>query len=301
MRQPILTLFFSFVAVSGVLSQEPLPAEIITLKQTFEKKVQQEADLLRTTLMMPVEQRYLDALTRGLKGVQQSGDLKEAQYFTAEIEQLESFKNAPGTRVTAPVENLPPAFGKLRRIYLSEVAKYESEVHRRLAPLFKNQDNALANLSKEYTRKGDLHAAQTAILEQDRVQLALCHIPDGQLKVLRNGALCYLNRDYVWANVPAELQDLKFNITTGGLPQSFVVDVIRPGLVYVAIPTEKEHRDAAEPQLLTQGFKLTPLIFLQTPRGGNGMLVYSKFVIQGFKLAESPKTWSGYIVIGNLE
>jgi|GEM_PF-6361827 len=301
MRQSILALLLSFAAVSGALSQEPLPAEIITLKQSFETRVLQEADTLRTTLMVPIEQRYFDALTRGLKVAQQSADLKEAQSFTSEIAQLESFKNAPGTRVTAPVENPPPGLGKLRRIYLSEVSKYESEVHRRLAPLFKSQHTALLNLSKEYTRKGDLAAAQTAILEQNRVQIATCHITDGQSKVLRNGALCYLNRDYVWANVPAELQDLKFNITTGGLPQSFVVDVIRPGMVYVAIPTEKEHRDAAEPQLLTLGFQLTPLNFLQTPRGGNGMLVYSKFVIQGFKLAESPKTWSGYIVIGNLE
>lgn len=98
---------------------------------------------------------------------------------------------------------------------------------------------------------------------------------------------------------PPYLEDLNFNITTGGLPQSFMVDVIRPGVVYGAFGAEQ--REDAEPQLLTLGFKLTPLTFLQTPRGGNGMLVYSKFVIQGFKLSENPKNFSGYIVIGNLE
>ena len=299
MRQPILTLFFSFAAVHGLLAQEPLPAEITNLKQTLDAKVTLEVETLRTTIMLPVEQRYLDALTRGLKAVQQSADLKEAQSFTAEIEQLESFKNAPGMRITASVENPPPQFGKIRRIYLAEVAKYEAEVLRRLTPLFKTQYTALVNLSKDYTRKGNLPAAEAAKKEQDIVQLATCHIPDGQSKVLRNGELCYLNRDYVWANVPFYLQDMKFNITTGGVPQSLVVDIVRPGVVYVAILAEQ--REEAEKQLLSMGFKETPLTFLQTPRGGSGMKVYAKFMIQGFKLAECPKTFSGYIIIANLE
>lgn len=299
MRQPLLALFFSFAAVNGALSQAPLPVEIITLKQTLDSKVIQEAEVLRSTLMVPVEQRYQEALTRGLKAVQQSGDLKEAQYFATEIEQLESFKNAPGTRLTAPMENPPPQFAKIRRIYLAEAAKYESEVLRRLGPLFKNQNAALMNLTKEYTRKGDLPAAEASKIEQERVQVATCHIPDGQAKFLRSGAPCYLNRDYVWANVPAYLQDMKFNITNGGIPQPLAVDVVRPGVIYVAFGADQ--REDAEKHLLTLGFKLTPLTFLQTPRGGNGMLVYSKFVIQGFKLPECPRNFSGYIVIGNLE
>lgn len=301
MRQPLLTLFFSFALLHGAVSQEPLPAEVVTLKKSFNEKVLKEAEQLRTTIMVPIEQRYLGALTRGLKEAQRNANLDEAKCFTAEIKQLESTKDAPGTRMTPPAETSTPVFGKLRNIYLSEVAKYESEVMRRLNPLFKNQNAALANLSKDFTRKGDLNAAEAAKKEQEIVQVATCHIQDGQLKTLRSGEQCYLNRDYVWANVPPYLQGMKFNITTGGLPQSFVVDVIRPGVVYVAIPSEMVHREGAEPQLLALGFKLTPLTFLQTPRGGNGMLVYSKFVIQGFKLPECPKNFSGYIVIGNLE
>ncbi|MDI1310689.1 hypothetical protein [Prosthecobacter sp.] len=104
--------------------------------------------------------------------------------------------------MTAPVEKPTPMFGKLRSIYVTEVAKYESEVIRRLGPLFKNQYTALVNLSKDYTRKGDIPAAEAAKKEQANMQLATCHIPDGQSKILRSGELCYLNRDYVWANAP---------------------------------------------------------------------------------------------------
>lgn len=288
------------LATVGVAwSQAPVPAEVLAARKSFDDKVTAEVNTLRTSIMAPVERRYLDALDRGLKGVQQSGNLEETKLFQAEIQQLEAFQTAPGTMITAYVANPPPVFGKLRDIYLNEAAKFESEVYRKISPLQKAQEQALADLAARLTRQGSLADAEAALQEKKRVDLAHCRIPDGTLKLLANGQPCYTNRDYVWQEVSEGLQNLTFNMTTGGVRKPCTVQLLRPGILYVGCL--KEGGDGCEKQLLALGFKKTKESFMQTPRGGSGVMVLSKFVAHGFTLPEAINSFSGFIVIGDLE
>lgn len=295
----LVTGLLLLTSVGVAWSQAPVPAEILALRKSFDDKGAAELTTLRTSIMAPVERRYLDALNRSLKGVQQSGNLEETKLFQAEIQQLEAFQASPGAMITALVPNPPPVFGKLRDIYLNEAGKFESEVFRKMGPLQRVQEQALTDLAARLTRQGNLADAEAALQEKKRVYLARCRIPDGTLKLLANGQPCYTNRDYVWQQLSEGLQNLTFNMTTGGVRKTCTVHVLRPGVLYVGCL--KEGGDESEKQLLALGFKKTKESFMQTPRGGSGMMVLSKFVAHGFTLPEAINSFSGFIVIGNLE
>ena len=286
-------------ACSSIWCQAPVPKEALALRKSFDDKVTAEVNALRTSVMVPVERRYLDALKNGIKGVQQRGDLEEMKLFQSEIEQLESFLANPGTTLTADVSNPPPIFGKLRGIYLNEVGKFESDVFRKVSSMYKNQEQALKDLAIKLTRQGQVGEAEAATQELKWVPLARCQIPGGMIKTLADGQPCYSNRDYVWTEVSPNLANLTFNMTAGGVSQMSVIHVLRPGLVYVACGTD-DAEDCIK-QLQGLGFKKTKEYFLQKPRGGSGMSVFSKFVVQGFTLPTAIKSFSGFILIGNLE
>jgi hypothetical protein len=286
-------------ATSFAWCQAPVPKEALALRKSFDDKVTAEVNALRTSVMVPVERRYIDALKKGIKGVQQNGHLEEMKLFQSEIEQLESFQANPGTTLTADVSNPTPNFGKLRGIYLNEVGKFESDVFRKVSPMYKSHEQALKDLALKLTRQGQIAEAEAATQELKWVTLARCQISAGMLKTLADGQPCYSNRDYVWKEVSPNLANLSFNMTAGGVPQTSVINVLRPGLVYVACGTDDA--EGCIQQLQNLGFKKTREYFLQKPRGGSGMSVFSKFVVQGFTLPAAIKSFSGFIIIGNLE
>lgn len=295
----LFTGLLVFTAFCRAWCQAPVPKEVLALRQNFDDKVTAEVNALRASVMIPVERRYLDALKRGIKGVQQNGQLEETKLFQAEIDQIEAFQASPGTRLTAEVPNPTLIFGKLRSIYVNEVGRFESDVFRKVTPMSKGQEQALKDLASKLTRQGNLSEADATNQELKWVPLAKCQTPDRTLQTLADGQLCYSNRDYVWTEVSPNLVDLRFTMTAGGVSQTSVINVLRPGLVYVACGTD----DAEEciKQLEGLGFKKTREYFLQKPRGGSGMSVFSKFVVQGFTLPAANKSFSGFIIIGNLE
>ena len=64
-------------ATSFAWCQAPVPKEALALRKSFDDKVTAEVNALRTSVMVPVERRYIDALKKGIKGVQQNGHLEE--------------------------------------------------------------------------------------------------------------------------------------------------------------------------------------------------------------------------------
>jgi hypothetical protein len=294
-----ITLLVFLNACANIWCQAPVPKEALAIRKSFDDKIATEVSSLRASVMAPIERRYLDALKSGIKAVQQSGNLEELKLFQAEIEQLESFQANPGTTLTDDVSNPPPTFGKLRGIYLNEVAKFESDVFRKVSSMYKSQEQALKDLAMKLTRQGLVGEADATMQELKFMPLARCQILGGMIKTLAEGQLCYTNRDYAWTEVSPNLANLSFNMTAGGVSQTSVIRILRPGLMYVACGTD-DAEDCIQ-QLHKLGFKKTREYFLQKPRGGSGMSVFSKFVVQGFTLPTAIRSFSGFIIIGNLE
>lgn len=286
-------------ASSNAWCQAPVPREVLELRKSFEDKLIAEVNSLRKSITVPLERRYLDALKSDIKGVQQNGLLEETKFFQYEIEQVESFQVNPGIRLTEEVTNPTPIFGKLRSVYLGEIGKFESDVFRRISPKYKTQQQALKDLANRLTRQGQIEEAEAATQELKFVTLAACKISGGMIKILDDGQQCYSNRDYVWTEVSPNLKNLDFNMTAGGVSQSSVIEVLRPGLIYVACLSD-DGKECMQ-QLQNLGFRKTSEYFLQKPRGGSGMSVFSKFVVQGFTLPVAAQSFSGFIVIGNLK
>ncbi len=298
-RLIFITVFSTSFSVNGQNSLSPTNSELLVLCKAFDDKVASELATMRASQFAPIEKRYLEVLKRGKSAAQQSGNLEEARLFEQEINQIDEFVSRPGTMITSAIPDAPPNLGKLRGIYLSEVGKFESAVFKRLEPMVNSQKRSLNDLATKLTRQGSLQEAGSTKTELDRIQLANCRVIGGSHGRFERNAKAYSNREYVWVDLPDALMGLDFNMTTGGVPQSYQVEVLRPGVLHVAAMIDQGEQ--AGKILINEGFKKTDHVFKHSPRGGSGLIVFSKYVVQGVRLPEPTGCFSGFVIIGNLK
>ena len=112
-----------------------------------------------------------------------------------------------------------------------------------------------------------------------------------RVETLRQGALAYGNRKYVWRDVPKGLDGWRFTQTSGGVRAKIAVRAVSAGYVYVATAGGQSGIDMAGWQ------RAEGLTFWYTDKGRSRMTVYRKQVQAGEEVAVPQGNWSGGIVL----
>jgi hypothetical protein len=110
------------------------------------------------------------------------------------------------------------------------------------------------------------------------------------LKVLRNEATAFSNRDYVWRDVPKELDGWRFTQIAGGDTPEIELEIQEGGVVFVATADAKDLQDAGWQ-------KIEGLALRYSQAGSSPMAVLAKQFQAGDKLKIVHRGWTGTIVL----
>lgn len=108
------------------------------------------------------------------------------------------------------------------------------------------------------------------------------------LKVLRNGATAYSNRDYKWRNVPEKLRGWTYTRIDGGDTPDFHAEVLEDGIVYVL---------AESAELADRGWTPHPGLAFSWYPGRPHMTVFSKEVEAGQVVKIPHFGWTGTLIL----
>ncbi|MEM8713535.1 MAG: hypothetical protein AAGG01_21535, partial [Planctomycetota bacterium] len=115
------------------------------------------------------------------------------------------------------------------------------------------------------------------------------------LSVLQPNERAFVNRSYVWRDLPGSLAGWYFWVTRGGAPSPISVAVEEDGVVFVAV----ESKSAAE--LETHGWTQAPLPvgerFRYSDRGRTSMSVLSRCAVAGETLTIPQIGWTGTLLL----
>ncbi|NQT50980.1 hypothetical protein HQ576_02955, partial [bacterium] len=112
------------------------------------------------------------------------------------------------------------------------------------------------------------------------------------LRELRDGALAYANRQYVWKGVPAAFRGWQFTQTHGGAPARITVTARTDTTVHIA--TVASQKDGVD---LTGWEGLAIEGFSYTTSHGSPMALYRRTVKAGTPLVIPQGNWSGCLVL----
>jgi hypothetical protein len=112
-----------------------------------------------------------------------------------------------------------------------------------------------------------------------------------RVEAIREGALAYGNRKYVWRDVPKGLGGWSFTKTDGGVRAKITVRADSAGAVHVATAGGQAGID------MTGWQRVEGLTFWYTDRGRSRMTVYRKRVKAGDEVDIPQGNWSGGIVL----
>lgn len=299
MKMPFFTSLFVALTCINLSAQNDLTPEAAAIQRTFDEKVEQEVKALRTLALDPLEKKYADALTRAVRASEATGNITEAKAFEAELNQQSALRADPSQVVPLSREDMPPSVFKMRGIYLAEVAKFEAETGKRIEAITSVHQRLLDELAAKMSREGRLMESKQAIGLRNRIAMARCKIAGARLAPFANGEKAFMNRDYVWTDIPTELTGLTFSLGAGNRAPPLVINVLRPGILYVSLNDETAEEGMAI--LKNLGFKKSRDSFKYNARGGTDMLLYSKFVVQPFTLKPATGSFTGFVVLGDLE
>jgi hypothetical protein len=108
------------------------------------------------------------------------------------------------------------------------------------------------------------------------------------LKILRNGATAYSNRDYKWANVPEALDGWTYTQIDGGDTPEFRAEVVKGGVAYVM---------AESLELADYDWLHRPDLAFHWYPGRDAMSVFSKRVESGQTLVVPHIGWTGTMIL----
>jgi len=112
-----------------------------------------------------------------------------------------------------------------------------------------------------------------------------------RVEAIREGAVAYGNRRYVWRDVPKGLGGWRFTKTNGGVRANITVRADSAGTVHVATAAAQKGIDMAGWQ------RVEGLTFWYTDKGRSRMAVYRKRVQAGEEIDIPQGNWSGGIVL----
>lgn len=299
MKIPFLISLFVAVACIDLSAQNDLAPEAAVIQKAFDEKVEQEVKALRALALDPLEKKYADALTRAARASEASGNITEAKAFEAELNQQTALRADPSQVIPQSRADMPPSLFRMRSIYLAEVAKFEAETGKRIEAISSLHQRLLDELAAKMSREGKLMESKHVIGLRNRIAMARCKIEGARLAPFANGEKAFMNRDYVWTDIPTELTGLIFSLGAGNRAPPLVINVLRPGMLYVSLNDETAEEGMAI--LKSLGFKKSRDSFKYNARGGTNMLLYSKFVVQPFTLKPATGSFTGFVVLGDLE
>lgn len=168
---------------------------------------------------------------------------------------------------------------------------------------------AVAEAKRAAISSGDLHLAEYLAEREDQIECELqaertaalriehelapvakleVRGEDFALKMLRNGATAYSNRDYKWAHVPEALQGWAYTQIDGGDTPEFRIEVVQPGVAYVM---------AESLELTEHGWLHRPDLAFPWFPGRDSMSVFTKQVKAGQVLDVPHIGWTGTMIL----
>ncbi len=111
------------------------------------------------------------------------------------------------------------------------------------------------------------------------------------VQTLRNGAVSFANRKYIWENVPEKLQGWHYTQTAGGVNPQMRAGATRDTVLYLATAT-------CQPGIDTAGWEPVPeLAFRYTDSGRTGMEVFRRAVEAGDAIDVPQGNWTGGLLL----
>lgn len=114
------------------------------------------------------------------------------------------------------------------------------------------------------------------------------------IEVFGKGRKSQSNRDYIWSDLPSQLEGYRFTRTAGGVTSQIVAQVQGKGRIYVA------NGASYEPTLEAAGWQMTrPTISYSSQDGKRSypMYIYFKEVLPGAAVPIPQSQWTGTILI----
>lgn len=131
-----------------------------------------------------------------------------------------------------------------------------------------------------------------------REKLAVVEIVDGgpALSNFANGTKAYTNRKYVLQAIPDDTPFRQFTLLPGGGVNALDIEVIEPGMLYIAVSDEPGKLKEVGAYIQEGGWVPTAHQYAYSARGGTIMRVYQKQVPVG-PMRIPRFNWSGPVVL----
>jgi len=136
--------------------------EFLRLKTTYEKELQKIHDS-ELELIVSEQDRYLAAIKKLQKQLQESGKLNPVLVLGREIDRFTAAKKIDADNISKDI----PELVLLQNSYVLTIEKYPVEQARKILALIQNYEKALGNLQELLTKKNDIRGAVEVRTEKE--------------------------------------------------------------------------------------------------------------------------------------